>query len=122
MDSGAGQCIFGSEEAFIGSSLRPCDIHVEGVAGNVAVRSIGTVRILLQDEDGTKIIGLLHNCLNSDGRHDLLSVSHLQVSGLHFVSLDNQDPHIYLKKGRRRWRVQLVFGRRDVPSSRLTYF
>jgi len=56
VDSGAGQCIFGSEEAFIGSSLCPCDIQIEGVAGNAAVRSMGTVRILLEDCDGTMIV------------------------------------------------------------------
>ena len=96
MDSGAGQSVFGSEEAFITSSLRPCNIIIEGVSGNVGVRSVGTVRLLVETDDGQDLIVLLHNTLNSRGLHNLVSVSHLQASGFHTAFLGNRDPALLL--------------------------
>ena len=63
MDSGAGQSVFGSEEAFISESLRPCDIEVEGIAGTIAITSVGTVRLLAIEDCGRPIVCLFHNVL-----------------------------------------------------------
>jgi hypothetical protein len=56
VDSGAGQSAFGSEEAFISESLRPCDIEVEGIAGTIAITSVGNVRSLATEESGRHIV------------------------------------------------------------------
>ena len=77
VDSGAGQSVFGSTEAFLGGSLRPCDIQVEGIAGNISVTSVGTVRLLVKTREGEHLICLFHNVLRSSGCHDLLSVSQI---------------------------------------------
>ena len=62
MGSGAGQSVFGSEEAFISESLRPCDIEVEGIAGAIAITSVGTVRLLAIEESGRQVCVLVSQC------------------------------------------------------------
>ena len=93
MDSGAGQSVFGSEEAFISESLRPCDIEVEGIAGTIAITSVGTVRLLATEESGRRVVCLFHNVLKSSGEHNLLSVSQIHTCG-HDVDLHNAAPVI----------------------------
>ena len=91
MDSGAGQSVFGSEEAFISESLRSCDIEVEGIAGTIAITSVGTVRLLAIEDCGRPIVCLFHNVLKSSGEHNLLSVSQIHTCG-HHVDLHNGAP------------------------------
>ena len=91
MDSGAGQSVFGSEEAFISESLRPCDIEVEGIAGAIAITSVGTVRLLAIEESGRQVVCVFHNVLKSSGDHNLLSVSQIHACG-HHVDLSNGAP------------------------------
>jgi hypothetical protein len=93
VDSGAGQSVFGSEEAFISESLRPCDIEVEGIAGTIAITSVGTVRLLATEESGRRVVCLFHNVLKSSGEHNLLSVSQIHTCG-HDVDLHNAAPVI----------------------------
>ena len=102
VDSGAGQCVFGSTEAFLGGSLRPCDIQVEGIAGNISVTSLGTVRLLVPTRDGEHIICLFHNVLSSTGCHDLLSVSQIHSGDCdHKVKFDNVSPSITIRRNAR---------------------
>ena len=106
VDSGAGQSVFGSTEAFLGGSLRPCDIQVEGIAGNISVTSVGTVRLLVKTREGEHLICLFHNVLRSSGCHDLLSVSQIHSgTSNHKVKFDNGSPTITIhRRGRSRRR------------------
>ena len=94
--------MFGSTEAFLGGSLRPCDIQVEGIAGNISVTSLGTVRLLVPTRDGEHIICLFHNVLSSTGCHDLLSVSQIHSGDCdHKVKFDNVSPSMTIRRNAR---------------------
>ncbi len=84
VDSGAGQCMCSSDEAFI--NMSPCEIEISGVAGSLQIYGIGTALFVVQDGDGNEVIMRVHNCLFSQGDFTLISVS--QVCGKPGNSVD----------------------------------
>ena len=93
VDSGAGQSLFSSSEAFIPSSLQMCSIEVEGVSGCLSVQAIGTARFLVRCSDGSWVICLVPNALLTNGRHHLLSVSQFLGTPTNSVSFADP-PHL----------------------------
>ena len=77
-DSGCGQCIFNNKDCFV--NICPCVVEVVGVGTSVFIYGEGTVHILLTSSNGQEYIGILHNCLQGTGEHDLLSVSQIQAT------------------------------------------
>lgn len=96
VDSGAAQTLFCVSEAFLPQSLRASEVVVEGIGGKCSVRQSGSVRILLRADQGVSIIAIIHNCLLSDGCHNLLSVSQIHDHG-HSISLHRHHPQISLR-------------------------
>ena len=47
IDSGAGQIMIACGEAFIPGETRSCSIEVEGVAGNLKIRMVGTAEVMV---------------------------------------------------------------------------
>ena len=52
----------------------------------------GTVYVLLTACTGREYVGVVHNCLQGTGLHDLLSLSQLQILSENKCSLVNSDP------------------------------
>ena len=76
LDSGCGQSIFNCPEAF--TDISSCLVEVIGVGSSVFIHGEGTARVLLLDKNGDEFIGILNNCLQGSGDHNLLSVSQIQ--------------------------------------------
>ena len=94
VDSSAGQSICSCSEAF--SNLRTCSIEIDGVAGSLHVRGIGTVTLFTTDADGKMVVILLHNCLQCDSQYNLISVSQLQSRPGNFAHTSNVDPSLHI--------------------------
>ena len=78
--------------AFLMPTLQPCNIEIEGVAGNTVVRTMGTAELYVQDNDGVGTILRMANCLMNPGIHTLLSLSQFQSQEGVTVSLTNNNP------------------------------
>ena len=111
LDSGCGQCIFNNTESF--SYLQSCLVEVTGVASSVIIRGEGTVRLLLRATNGKDYVGIIHNCLQGSGDHDLMSVSQIQSMTANMCSLDNQSP--VMKIGSIDFKLLLVNGLYQLP-------
>ncbi len=95
VDSGAGQSLCCCPDAFV--SLQACAIEVIGVSGSLPIRGVGTAAFAVYDTAGAVATILIHNCLLSQtGLFNLLSVSQLQASQLHFVDFSLLTPRLCL--------------------------
>jgi hypothetical protein len=96
VDSGAGQSLCCCEDAFV--SLRACAIEVMGVSGSLPVYGVGTAAFLVRDGSGDTSLLLLHNCLlTKGGEFNLISVSQMQMPGLHSVDFASDLPQLHLR-------------------------
>ena len=82
------------EEAFISGGTRSCSIEIEGVAGSMEVRLIGTADLVTKNNRGKEVILRMANSLVSPGNHSLISLAHIQMNPAVTVSLTNEHPHI----------------------------
>ena len=94
LDSGAGQSLIAAAGAFKQSSIRPCVVTIEGVSGNLAITAIGTAVLVVVDNSGKEVLLELHQCLQSNGTHNLLSLSQLLQHPAVTVTLTNEAPMI----------------------------
>ena len=101
--------------AFIPSETRTCSIEIEGVAGNLEVRMMGTAELVVVTDRGKAIILRLANSLLSRGHHSLVGLAHIQMNPKVKVSLTNEDPNI--KVGGHRIPLQLQGGTYVLPFS-----
>ena len=93
MDSGAGQSICSCPDAFL--TLRPCAIEIVGVSGSLPVFGIGTAMFVLRTTTELPVVGLLHDCLLSQGSpFNLLSVSQFQSSIRNSADFAVGSPHL----------------------------
>ncbi len=96
MDSGGGQSIWSSSDAF--STLRPCAILVVGVAGSMPVHGMGTARFTAR-VGGKDVILHIHNCLFCHGEtSNLLSVSQMLRFTTSSIIFKEGASKIYLKQ------------------------
>jgi hypothetical protein len=73
----------------------------------------GTAYVLLMDSTGSEYVGVINNCLQGTGLHDLLSLSQLQILPNNTCSLVNSDP--YLTVNNIRFAVHLINGVYELP-------
>ena len=93
VDSGAGQSICSCPDAFL--SLRPCAIEIVGVSGSLPVFGIGTAMFVLRTTTDLPVVGLIHDCLLSQGSpFNLLSVSQFQSTIRNTVDFAVGSPHL----------------------------
>ena len=116
IDSGCGQSIFNIEEAF--SDLRSCMVEIIGVGSSTYIYGEGTAYVLLTSSTGGEYVGVIHNCLQGTGTHDLLSLSQLQISSANFCSLENKDPYLLINNI--RFTLHLVHGLYELNYTILT--
>ena len=116
LDSGCGQCIFNNTESF--SYLQSCLVEVTGVASSIIIRGEGTVKLLLRATCGTDYIGIINNCLQGNGDHDLMSVSQIQSIKTNTCSLTNESP--LMKIGSVNFNLHLVDGLYHLPYELVT--
>jgi hypothetical protein len=96
VDSGAGQSICSSSDAFF--TLRPCAILVVGVAGSMPVHGMGTARFTAR-VGGKDVILNIHNCLFCHGEaFNLLSVSQMLRFTTSSIIFKEGASKIYLKQ------------------------
>ena len=77
-------------------------ITVEGIGGNLAVTGIGTATMYVVNEEGVLVGLAVHQCLQSNGNHNLLSLSQLLAGGLVEVELTIDDPVLIVLATARR--------------------
>ena len=93
VDSGAGQSICSCPDAFL--SLRPCAIDIVGVSGSLPVFGIGTAMFVLWTLTDLPVVGLIHDCLLSQGSpFNLLRVSQFQSTIRNAVDFAVGSPHL----------------------------
>ena len=78
----------------------------------------GTAYVLLTASTGSEYVGVMHNCLQGTGLHDLLSLSQLQILPQNICSLANSDP--YLTVNNVRFALHLINGVYELPYTILT--
>ena len=81
-------------EAFIPSTTQSCSIVIEGVAGNLEVRMMGTAELIVQNNRGRPVILQVANTLQSPGCHNLISLAQIQMNPLVKVKLTNEAPSV----------------------------
>jgi hypothetical protein len=69
-------------------------VTIEGVSGNLAITAIGTAVLVVVDNSGKEVLLELHQCLQSNGTHNLLSLSQLLQHPAVTVTLTNEAPMI----------------------------
>jgi hypothetical protein len=94
LDSGAGQCLIASAGAFQATTVRVCYITIEGVCGDLVVTGVGTAWLVVIDDQGEEVILIVHQCLQSNGVHNLLSVAQLLQMPNLTVQMSKQNPTI----------------------------
>ena len=94
VDSGAGQTMIACGEAFMPGTTRSCSIDVEGVAGTMQIRMMGTAELVVKNRQGSQVVLRLANCLLNPGQHSLISLAHIQLNPDVKVTLTNTNPHI----------------------------
>jgi hypothetical protein len=93
VDSGAGQSMCSCPDAFL--SIRPCAVEVIGVSGSLPIFGVGTAMFVLQTAARGSIVGLVHDCLLSQGSpFSLLSVSQFQACAPNSVDFLIGAPHL----------------------------
>jgi hypothetical protein len=78
----------------------------------------GTAYVLLTASTGPENVGVMHNCLQGTGHHDLLSLSQLQILPRNICSLVKTDP--YLIVNNIRFALHLINGVYELPYTLLT--
>ena len=81
-------------DAFTPTSVKPCLVTIEGVSGNLTITAIGTVVFVVIDDLGQEVLLEIHQSLQSNGVHNLLSVSHLLQLPEVSITLTNDSPMI----------------------------
>ena len=94
LDSGAGQSLFATAAAFRPKSMKSCVITIEGVCGDLLITGIGTAWIVVTTAEGEEVVLVIHQCLQSNGEHNLLSVSQLLQLQATTVVLTNDNPMV----------------------------
>ncbi len=93
VDSGAGQSMRSCPDAFL--SLPSCAIEVIGVSGSLPIFGTGTAMFVIRTADDRLVVGLIHNCLLSQGSpFNLQSVSQFQSSLLNSVDFSVGSPQL----------------------------
>jgi hypothetical protein len=70
---------------------------VIGVSESLPIHGVGTAAFAAQDAAGAVVTILIHNCfLSQNGLFNLLSISQLQASRLHFVDFSLLSPRLCL--------------------------
>lgn len=83
-------------DAFTPTSVKPCLVTIEGVSGNLTITAIGTVVFVVIDDLGQEVLLEIHQSLQSNGVHNLLSVSHLLQLPEVSITLTNDSPMIVI--------------------------
>ncbi len=95
-----------------------CEVEIIGVGSSMFNCGEGTAYVLLTASMGSEYVGVIHNCLQGTGLHDLLSLSQLQILPKKICSLANSDP--YLTVNNIRLAVNLINGVYELPYTILT--
>ena len=78
--------------AFKPETIQSCVITIEGVCGDLLITGIGTAWLVVTTAEGEDVVLVVHQCLQSNGEHNLLSVSQILQLPAATVVLTNNDP------------------------------
>lgn len=78
--------------AFKPETMQSCVITIEGVCGDLLITGIGTAWLVVTTAEGEDVVLVIHQCLQGNGEHNLLSVSQILQLPAAKVVLTNDDP------------------------------
>jgi hypothetical protein len=79
-------------DAFKPETMQSCVITIEGVCGDLLITGIGTAWLVVTTAEGEDVVLIVHQRLQGNGEHDLLSVSQILQLPAATVVLTNNDP------------------------------
>jgi hypothetical protein len=113
IDSGAGQCLSSCcSSAFI--TMEACHLQVIGVAGRLTIHGHGTT-LFLVSVDGQEALLQVHNCLQSFGEFNSISVSQLKLVPGNSVDFSVEKPFLRFSGAQSQSPDQPFFDFMEVP-------